>query len=191
MKGVAPAKGPDNKYGTAYAFRGSPNSFIQFTNRGKLDTRYSMAMLAWVYPRGNAGPIFNYMTNNWGVHFWQTARNQFFVRFVKRRGGFTAAVTSNTLRQNRWNYIAATYNRRTGRAKLWKNGRKVASRFIGKIELRTQYSVRMGARVGDRRYFVGSIACMQVYDRALNGKQIRLLKHRCFMKGKIDNCPCF
>ncbi len=126
------------------------------------------------------------MPNGWGVHFWMISPRMLFVRFTRRRGRrFTAAVTSRRVLPRRWQFVGATYDGRTGIAKLFVNRRFVASRRVGRIRLATNYPVRMGARVGDKRYFLGRISCMQVYDQPLTSSQILRRKKRCFTKGNI------
>ena len=180
-------RGPDGRPNTATRFLGSPNSYIEFPNRGKLDTKRSITLLAWIFHEGRAGPIFNYMPNGWGVHFWMITPTTLFVRFTRRRGRrFTAAVTSRRVLHRRWQLVGATYDGRTGIAKLFVNRRFVASRRIGRIRLATNYPVRMGARVGDTRYFLGRISCMQVYDQPLTSSQILRRKKRCFTRGNMQ-----
>ena len=163
---------------------GRSYSYIQFPNRGRLDTRRSITLLAWIYHQGRAGPIFNYMPNGWGVHFWMISPRTLFARFTRRRGRrFTRAVISRAVRPNRWQLVGATYNGRTGWAKLFVNNRFTARARIGRIRLATNYPVRMGARIGDRRYFRGRIACMQVFDRALSRSQILRRRRRCYRRG--------
>lgn len=170
--------------GTATKFYGRRNSYIQFPNSGRLDTRLSITLLAWIYHQGHAGPIFNYMPNGWGVHFWMVSLKTLFVRFTRRRGRrFTRAVSSSTVRYRTWQFVGATYDYRTGVARLFVNKRFVASRRIGRFRLATNYPVRMGARIGDRRYFRGSISCMQVYKKALTAGQIIARRTRCFKRG--------
>ena len=70
-------------------------------------------------------------------------------------------------------------------AKLFVNGRFTARKFIGRIRLATNYPVRMGARIGDRRYFRGRISCMQVYNGALSRSQVISKKRKCFRRGKL------
>lgn len=183
LRGVYPAVGPTGIRNTAYRFLGRSTSYIQFPNYGKLDTKDAITLIAWVLPQ-KAGPIFNYQTNGWGVHFWVTNPRQLFVRFVRRNGKFSTHVLYNGLNRGGWNYVAATYDKRTGRASLWLSGRRVATRYVGRFTLRTQYNVRMGARIGDRRYFKGRIACMQIYSRALTSRQQRAVMYRC-TKGKV------
>ena len=182
---VRPAKGPDGTRNGAYQFYGRSNSYILFPNRGGLDTKYSITLLAWIYHEGSAGPIFNYMPNGWGVHFWMVSRRTLFVRFTHRKGRrFTHALASRRVVPRRWQFVGATYNGRTGLAKLFVNGRFTARRYIGKIRLATNYPVRMGARIGDRRYFRGRISCMQVYNGALTRSQINSKRRKCFKRSK-------
>ena len=180
-------RGPDGRPNTAARFLGSPDSYIEFPNRGKLDTKRSITLLAWIFHEGRAGPIFNYMPNGWGVHFWMITPTTLFVRFTRRRGRrFTAAVTSRRVLHRRWQFVGATYDGRTGIAKLFVNRRFVARRRIGRIRLATNYPVRMGTRVGDNRYFLGRISCMQVYDQPLTSSQILRRKKRCFTRGNMQ-----
>lgn len=182
---VRQATGPDGRPKTATQFFGKPNSYIEFPNNGKLDTKRSITLLAWIYNEGSAGPIFNYMPNGWGVHFWMTSPTTLFVRFTRRRRRrFTPHLQYRGVARRRWQYVGATYNERTGVAKLYLNSRIVARKGIGRFSLATNYPVRMGARIGDSHFFRGKISCMQVYGVALNPKQIAARKRRCFLKGK-------
>ena len=182
---VRPVSGPDGRPNTATQFFGKPNSYIQFPNNGRLDTRRSITLMAWIYHEGSAGPIFNYMPNGWGVHFWMVSPTTLFVRFTRRRGRrFTPHVQYRGVRHRKWQYVGATYSARTGVAKLYVNNKMVARKLIGRIQLATNYPVRMGARIGDSRFFRGRISCVQVYSAALNSRQIAARKKRCFLKGK-------
>ena len=177
---VRPAPGPDGRRGGSYSFLGSPDSFIEFPNTGTLDTRNSITLLAWVNPQGGAGPIFNYNPKGFGVHLWVTRAGRLFVRFVRRTRALTQPLISRSLRRKSWSFVGATYNQNTRIATLYVNDKVVSTKTIGRIRLSTNYPVRMGARVGDRRYFRGWITCMQVYDVALPLRLIRIAKKLCF-----------
>lgn len=114
-----------------------------------------------------------------------TRANQIFVRFIGRKGKKTPPLTSRRVRARSWNFFAATYSAKTRRAIIWLNSVPVAQRYIGnfKFGLATQYSVRIGSKPGDRRYFRGRIACFQIFGRALSRGQISMLKKKCF-RGK-------
>ena len=181
--GVRPAPGPDGTRDGSIQFFGRPSSFIQFPNRGALDTKNSITLLAWIYHEGRSGPIFNYRTNGWGVHFWMVTPRTLFVRFVRRRGhGLVAHVASRKVRPRRWQFVGASYDQATGVAKLFLNSRVIAARRIGRFRLATNFPVRMGARQGDRRYFKGRISCMQVYSVPLTQRQVAARARRCFSK---------
>ena len=92
---------------------------------------------------------------------------------------------------NEWNQVGATYDNTTGVAQLWHNGKMVKSRNIGQIKLATQYPIRIGARDGDDRRFAGKIACLQIYNKALDEQQIGNLKS-CPVKGNafIERVSC-
>lgn len=186
-RNVRPAPGPDGTPGGSYRFYGRPNSYIQFPNRGRIDTRKSITLLAWINHEGRAGPIFNYKPTGWGVHLWMIRPNTLFVRFTRRRSlRFTKPLVSRTVQPRRWQYVGATYDGRTGVARLFVNSKFVSRKRIGLIRLATNYPARMGAKIGDRRSFRGRISCMQVYNVALKAKQIRARKKRCFRKSKYS-----
>lgn len=180
--GALPTRGPDGQPGSAYKFRGRPDSYIEFPNNGRLDTKDSITILAYVNPE-TAGPIFNYNPKGFGMHFWMVRPNVLFARFVKRSKKFTRPVATNRVKPRTWNWVAASYNKNTGYARLYVDSRISAERNIGRIKLATNYPVRMGARIGDRRFFRGKITCVQLYNVALTSRQIRAARKNCFKPG--------
>ena len=176
---VRPAPGPDGlPLGSIY-LQGIPNSYIYFPNRGCLDTKNSLTIVMWVYPQGS-GPIFHYFPKGWGVHLWMSSPRTILVKFVPRSLQTISVVTSRKIKPGAWNYIAATYDYVTGLATLWNDAIPISQRNIGKIELATNYPAISGKKPRDKRIFRGRIACLQIYDRALNGRQLRAIKKKCF-----------
>ena len=184
--GVTFGAGPDGVAEGSYEFAGNANSYIKFPNSagGPLDVRYSMTMLCWVYHNGQDGPLFNYRTGGpWGVHLW-VVTGQLFVRFTIRDYSFTTALIHTALAGG-WKFVGASYERATGHAKLWVNGAVVQTLNIGiGLDLATQDSIRMGAKIGDGRHFKGRIAQMQVYDKALNQEQIQAIQKKTHVVGE-------
>lgn len=177
--------GPDGLPYGSYYFHGRRNSYVEIPNRGRLDVRSCVTILAWIYHQGRAGPIVNYKRNGWGVHFWMVSPKTLFVRYTQRIGRrFTHALAYRGVRPHTWQFVGTSYNRNTGVAKLYINGKMVARRKIGKISLATNYEIRVGARQGDRRYFRGRIACLQFYSAALTTNMIRRRMKACFRRGK-------
>lgn len=186
MANVRPGVGPDGRPGGSFRFKGRSDSYIEFLNKGRLDARNSISILAWINPDGPVGPIFNYKPDGFGVHLWMVRRRVLLVRFVTRARKFTAAVQTNLIKPKAWNFVTATYNQRTGYARLYIDYREVARKRIGRIRLATNYPARMGARIGDKRYFRGRITCLQIYDVPLRPIQIQLAKRLCLKTSK-DN----
>lgn len=186
--GVKFGPGPDGRKDGATQFYGNSKSYIEIPNNGKLDTVASISILTWVYHEGIKGPIVNYRPGpGWGVHVWMIGPRTLFARFVRRDGVFTKAVfiTSRKIRYRAWNYIGATYDYKTGVAKLWVNSRLLVAQSVGRFRLATNYPIRIGARRGDKRYFKGKIFCVQIYSRALNRKQILAASSTCFKRSKL------
>jgi hypothetical protein len=127
-------------------------------------------MIAWVYPE-SGGQIFEY---NKGVKFSVSKSDTLYFRVDPRQ----PAVTARKLRKRQWNYVAATYNSRTQMAILWYDSIPVAHRRIRRTRLETHRTGSMG------RYFRGRIMCMQIYNAALDRKQIQKMKHLCTTPGE-------
>lgn len=187
LRHVRPAPGPDGYRGTAYQFYGNRNSYIDLPNRGKLDTKRSITILAQIFHSGRHGPIVHYNKKHWGVHLWMIKPRTLYVHFTKRRNrGATASLLSATVQPNRWQYVGTTYDYKTGVAKLYVNGRVVARKRIGRFKLATNYPIRVGSKIGDGRHFKGRISCIQIYNRALTARQIAARAKRCFMKSELS-----
>lgn len=179
VNNVVPAAGPFNQSGNSLSFLGTPDSYIEFPNNGKLDAKNSISLLAWVLPK-QAGPIFNYKTDGWGVNLWMARPRKLFARFVDReQRARLPALKSTHIKPSKWNFVGAVYDQKSGMASLWINGKLEDEKDIGNISLATNYPVRMGARIGDKRNFRGRISCMQVYNEALNSRQIGVAKWKC------------
>lgn len=177
-------KGP---YGMgSVQFYGHRRSYVEIPRTAALDTFKSTTLIAWVLNQGKSGPIINYNPTGWGVHLWIIPHNRVFVRFTKRRSlRFTKPLISRSrgqFRRRGWNLIAATYNYVTGYARLFINYKKVAERKIGRIKLATNYAIRLGARIGDRRYFKGRIACLQIIAKALRPLEIIKASKACLRR---------
>ena len=173
---VAITSGPYNEPGGAYMFYGTSSSYIQFPNKGGLDTQFSITLMSWVETRGQTGPIFNYGFSRWGVHMW-TKGGKLFIRIVERSSfkQLSSIRTGEVLPVGKWVHVAASYDRGSGKNSLYINGHLRASRNIGrgyKIATNTK-KVRMGSTTGIYGNFKGKIAEMKVYDVALNEEQIQ------------------
>ena len=182
--GVYYARGPDNHPQGALSFRGRRNSYVLIPNNGCLDTRFSLTIIMWVYPE-SSGPLLHFNPKGWGVHVWIISQFRLFARFVPRSGKSVTAVYKR-IKPRQWNYIAASYDRRTGLATLWLDSLPIIQRKIGRFRLglATNYPIVIGSKPGDRRKFRGRIACVQMYNYAMSAAQIRSKKKQCFRTGR-------
>ena len=185
--GVYYARGPDNHPKGALSFRGRRNSYVLIPNNGCLDTRFSLTIIMWVYPE-SSGPLLHFNPKGWGVHVWIISQFRLFARFVPRSGKSVTAVYKR-IKPRQWNYIAASYDRRTGLATLWLDSLPIIQRRIGRFRLglATNYPIVIGSKPGDRRKFRGRIACVQMYNYAMSAAQIRSKKKRCFRTGRCKS----
>jgi len=168
------APGPYGQPGESTEFFGRRNSYIRFPNNGRLDAKDSITLLAWILPFGR-GPIFEYFR---GVRFWVVRSDTLYVHFIRRNGRRTRVLMKRRLRPRSWNYVGATYDKRTGMATLWLDSRPILSQNIKRIQLATKKTAYMGGT------FRGRIACMQVYSDPLTGPQIKKVKNLCNKPGK-------
>ena len=189
FSGVYYTRGPDNHPRGALSFRGSRTSYVLIPNNGCLDTRYSLTIIMWVYPE-SSGPLLHFNPKGWGLHLWIINRFRLFARFVPRSGKSVKALYKR-IKPRQWNYIAATYDRRTGLASLWLDSLPIIQRRLGRFRsgLATNYPIVIGSKPGDRRKFRGKIACVQMYNYAMNGQQIRSKKKQCFREGLCCYSP--
>ena len=185
--GVYYARGPDNHPQGALSFRGRRNSYVLIPNNGCLDTRFSLTIIMWVYPE-SSGPLLHFNPKGWGVHVWIISQLRLFARFVPRSGKSVTAVYKR-IKPRQWNYIAASYDRRTGLATLWLDSLPIIQRKIGRFRLglATNYPIVIGSKPGDRRKFRGRVACVQMYNYAMSAAQIRSKKKQCFRTGRCKS----
>ena len=171
--------GPANESNGAYQFKGTTDSFIQFSNTGGiLDVKYSITLMCWVRPGGQDGPLFNYKRQGaWGVHIWIVSNGNFFVRITKFGSHelLRHLSTDQPLEQGRWYHVAATYDSNTGVNSIYVDGVLNKTQNIGtgyRISTNDP-AIRMGVKIGDNRLFNGAITQMGIYNVSLTGDQIR------------------
>ncbi|CAH1244449.1 PKD1 [Branchiostoma lanceolatum] len=126
------AEGPNGEADGSYLFLGTSTSYVDIPNDGSLDTRYSITILAQVFPTSTSGAVFIYQADE-----------------------------------------GRSYNYTSGELSLWHNGVMRKSAWIGPMEIRTQYPIRVGV------LFSGRISCLQVYGHAMSQEEIAVARGRC------------
>ena len=176
--------GPGGKPGGSCAFSGSQSSYIQIPKDDRLDTRYSITLLAMVFPDETAGPIVQFSPpGSYGTHFWVVNSGTTLFFRITRRGDYlqTTILSSALLKPRQWFYVGATYDYSTGVVRNWIDGKMVGEVPIGSMELSTDQFIRIGSGAipADVRTFKGRISCLQIYNRALTQEEIVAAKDAC------------
>lgn len=183
FEGVYFYRGPDNDARGSLSFRGTRNSFVLIPNNGCLDTRYSITILFWVYPV-SIGPLVHFNPNGLGVHIWIIKPFTIYCR-VMPRSGKSVKPLYYMIKPRQWSYIGLTYNHKTGVATLWDFSIPVVRHVIGRFRLglATNYPIYIGQKPNDKRRFRGRISCLQIYNYAMDGVEMRSKMTRCYKPG--------
>lgn len=193
LTGVRYRQGPDGQRDGSTQFYGRRNSYVEIPNTGRLDARYSITVLIWVYHEGRSGIILNYNPNRRGFQLRMISPQVLQVVIVRRtrRRTITVRMRGRFIKYKAWNYVGVTYDERSQIVTVWVNSKAVVTRRIGRIQLDTRKAIRLGGRRGSREYFQGRLFCLQLYSVALSRKQIDEAKKKCFLKGKKCNVLYF
>lgn len=180
-KNVDFVTGPDGGEASAVSFRGTKYSYVLIPNSKKLkrplDFVYDLTIAVHVYPtkEQDKAPIWKYRPeNSGGISLWQIGTG---LRFNVMQRAWTrisndriVEAPKGSLKINEWNYVAVSYSYTTSEAKIYINGKEVATKTIPKKSIATGRNVRLGQW---RKYhFAGHMACFQAYPEALSEAQI-------------------
>ena len=178
LRNVAVTNGPYNEQHGAYMFSGTADSYIEFPNKGGLDTQFSITLMCWVQPGGEGGPLFNYgLLHGFSITIGHNGK--FISRVVKHKYfqqlPSQIVETPEVLPVGKWVHVAASYDHNTGNNSLYVNGQLRASQNISTgYEIATfPQKVRMGTIGGTYGNFKGKLAEIKVFNVALNEAQIQ------------------
>lgn len=166
----------------AIQFMGTPDSFIEIPNSpgSDLDTRTSITLLIHVFPSGNRGLIISFQEHGLGVQLWHDGidggKGVLTARFAWRDFSQPPSVSKAVLNLNVWNFIGASYDHESGIARLWHDGNVVQAMLIGrKMELATQYSIRIGALADNNpdHCFRGKVTDFHIFAESLDRNAVR------------------
>ena len=187
LVGIRYSQGPDGRRDGSTQFYGRRNSYVEIPNTGRLDARYSITVLIWVFNEGRSGIILNYGRRRNGFQLRMIRQRVLQVLIVRRtrKTIITAQTRGRVMKYRAWNYAGVTYDERSQTVTVWVNMKAVLTRRIGRVQLETKKVIRLGGLIGRRDYFRGRLFCLQLYSVALYRKQIAEAKKRCFLKGII------
>jgi hypothetical protein len=149
---------------------------------------------AWINPTdvSKDHSIFEWNVGNgttyWGVHFHiapgqpttgssgPPGPGQLYANIVDRNGGWHQLGSSaGVVAPNVFQYVALTYDRKSGEAKIYCNGEVVSEQDVGHFVPQTSYNLYIGKRPmthGEASTFEGLIDEPAVYNRALSDDEI-------------------
>ena len=159
------------------------NDFIDLITN--LDTGSNFSVFAWIYP-GNINVRNTIVGNSFpysGINGWEMATatgylgasNTFFIAIGADSSWRTAQNESIT--RNAWNYIGGTVSNGGGNITLYAGGLPVPGYHSGSqntnIITYTTQDMAIGRRIStNTEYFIGNIALVQIYNRALSAQEI-------------------
>ena len=161
-------------------FDGRSTTFVVIPNTGKLDAKYSITVLVWMYPEGRRGFVFKYNSNKFVLRVISPRVLQVVIRGRLRRTTITVNTPGNVIRYKAWNYIGVTCDRRSNVVRIWVNSKPVAKTSLRNVQLDTRKDITLGG--GN---FRGRLFCLQVYSVPLSQRQIEAAKKKCFLKGEF------
>ena len=105
---------------------------------------------------------------------WLTKQGKILFRPVKRDYEITPEdlLSNAEVTFDAWNYLTVRYNYATGDAAVVLDGQVAEEKNIGQRSLATQGVLNVGGVGQDDRRYVGEMACLQIYDKALTDAEI-------------------
>jgi hypothetical protein len=184
------------KTGQAFLFN-SENAEIKIpaSKEFRVGLTNGFTLAAWINPTdvSKDRPIFEWNAGNgttyWGVHFHiapgqpttgssgPAGPGQLYANIVDRNGRWHQLGTSaGVVASNVFQYVALTYDRKSGDAKIYCNGDVVSKQDVGHFAPQTGYNLYLGKRPltqGDTDVFAGLLENAAVYNRALSEDEIQ------------------
>ena len=165
-----------------FTFDGS-NDFIDLSTN--LDTGNNFSIFAWIFPTNInirnhiIGNSFTYTgTNGWSMATatgYLGTSNNFYIA-VGADAAYQSANNESIIR-NAWNYIGGTIVNGGSNISLYVAGVAVTSNFLGLLASNTitynTQDMAIGRRVStNQEVFIGNIAQVQIYNRALTAQEV-------------------
>jgi PKD repeat protein len=173
--------------GQAFDLNGS-SAYVRVANAPSLDTPDGFTVMAWIYPRAFGGPKdiaskWDDPTGQWSWIFKLHNDGSGRLRIEVSRGDHNALGDLGgvqILPLNTWSHVAATFDRATGRLRLYVNGQvdnEGFSPYPGTAVNNSATDILVGAVNGQvttpAEFFQGSVDELELYDRALSTSEIQ------------------
>lgn len=184
------------KTGQAFLFNSEDAEIkIPASKEFRVGLTNGFTLAAWINPMdvSKDHPIFEWNagdgTTYWGVHFHiapgqpttgssgPAGPGQLYANIVGRDGGWhQLGSAAGVVVSNVFQYVALTYDRSSGEAKIYCNGDVVSEQDVGRFAPQTSYNLYLGKRPltqGETAVFAGLLENAAVYNRALSEKEIQ------------------
>lgn len=102
---------------------------------------------------------------------WNSGRG-LFAFFQGEDGTVRNVGLDNVFTLNEWQHFAATYDRTTGLARIYRNGVLLRERNLGALAIRTTQEFLVGGRPRENRWFHGSLDEPTLFARPLSAAEI-------------------
>ncbi|XP_015761391.1 PREDICTED: EGF and laminin G domain-containing protein-like isoform X3 [Acropora digitifera] len=168
VKNAYPGLGVCGENGGSYSFTGSRShpSYIKLSKSEFLDTRYSITIVAWVYPEGNDGEIVSYwQKSNYGLGIFLDNLHPTFHLYSRDKTIKNIFTSKTRLQLNTWNHVTGSHDRFSGNSTIYVNG--TPEFFSGsRLELQTEYDLWLGS------LFKGRLTHIVIFNTSLSKDQI-------------------
>ncbi len=178
----------DGVIGQAFRFDGW-NSYVGVLAATNLDlgAGAGLSLECWIKPATvfRAQPLmewFEGMGPPWGVHFWISEIGSgpgagcLYLNLTDTAGvEHKFASAAGLVDVNRWQHVAATYDKASGLARLFHNGKVVAEQNLGSFTPQTAYPLFLGRRPPGTykgTFYCGGMDEVALYCRALSPEEV-------------------
>ncbi len=180
--------------GQGFVFTGA--NHITAAASTELNVTESFTVDAWVFPTTPSAqrPLVEWgQTGVIGVHIWEsfqlnvgTSPGALYANIVDTAGGgHTLGTGPGALMPNQWSHIALTFDKATGRARLYVNGQVVASNLLGtNFTPLTNVPLNFGFRPAQGQRFIGRLDEIDLFARALSEAEVQDI----YLAGALGKC---
>ncbi len=123
----------------------------------------------WVKPdEYRDAPLLSWGNSTEGVSFRAAnGGHQLYASLTDTNGRNHFISVENQFEAGVWQHVALTYDRKSGFARLFRNGILVAQKFLGVFVPQTSLDLNFGASVREKSYFKGTLDEISLYRRPL------------------------
>ena len=180
--------------GQGFVFTGA--NHITAAASTELNVTESFTVDAWVFPTTPSAerPLVEWgQPGVIGVHIWESFQlnvgmspGALYANIVDTAGGsHTLGTGPGALMPNQWSHIALTFDKATGRARLYINGQVVASNLLGtNFTPRTNVPLNFGFRPAQGQRFIGRLDEIDLLARALSEAEVQDI----YLAGALGKC---